>query len=185
MVAVYKVKGCGSMRIKTFAILLFGLLVIAGCSNDNEAGNTDKVDIKQMVEDYTLGTLPAASASITSSELIVTDENQVETIYDLPDEEFFVSIAPFKTETHPCDIHSLTGCQGELVDVDVAVLVEDLEGNVILDETRQTEANGFIDIWLPRDETFKVTMTQDGLETTAEISTFDGDNTCITTMQLT
>lgn len=171
------------VKVKMIAILMFGLAILVGCSNG--AGNESTADIKQMVEDYTIGNLDAASASITSSELIVTDENQKQTTYDLPEDEFFVSIAPFITETHPCDIHSLTGCQGELVDADVEVYIEDSQGNVIIDETRQTEANGFIDIWLPRDETFKVTMTQDGLETTAEITTFDGDNTCITTMQLT
>src|SRR5699024_4262682 len=83
----------------------------------------------------------------------------------LPEDEFFVSIAPFLNETHPCDIHSLTGCQGELVNEDLEVQIENSSGEVILDEKQQTEANGFIDLWLPRDDTFNVTITQDGKKT--------------------
>ena len=160
-------------------------VVLIGCSNENAKDEVmDTSDIKKIVNDYTVRNTVAASASITSSELVVTEENNEVTTYKLPDDEFFVSIAPFINATHPCDIHSLTGCQGELVQEDVNVLIEDSKGNVIVDETKQTEANGFIDLWLPRDETFSVTITQDNKETTSEISTFDGDNTCITTMKL-
>ncbi|MBB5173374.1 hypothetical protein HNQ41_001561 [Texcoconibacillus texcoconensis] len=68
---------------------------------------------------------------------------------------------------------------------DFDVLVEDMEGNVIVDETINSEANGFIDLWLPRDETFLTTFSYDGKTVEKEISTFEGDDTCITTMQLT
>src|SRR5690625_7008855 len=75
------------------------------------------------------------SDSITSEELIVTDSNDKETTYDLPEDEFFVSIAPFVETTHPCTNHSLTGCQGELVEKEFDVYIEDEEGNVVVDET--------------------------------------------------
>ncbi|HLR52669.1 MAG TPA: CueP family metal-binding protein [Candidatus Avamphibacillus sp.] len=175
------------MRLKTVAILILVSIFIVGCSNEkgnDEVKKANSTDIKELVHDYTVGNAEAASASITSSELVVTDENQNETTYDLPKNEFFVSIAPYINETHPCDIHSLTGCQGELVKEDVKVHIENSSGEVILDEMKQTEANGFIDLWLPRDDTFKLTITQGEKKTTSEISTFDGDNTCITTMQL-
>ncbi|MDY0407175.1 CueP family metal-binding protein [Virgibacillus sp. 179-BFC.A HS] len=175
------------MKLKTIAILILVSALFMGCSNGNgndEANKDDVTDIKELVHDYSVGNVEAASASITSSELVVTDENKNQTTYDLPDDEFFVSIAPFINETHPCDIHSLTGCQGELVKEDVEVHIEDSAGNVILDETKQTEANGFIDLWLPRNDTFSVTIFQDGKKSSSEISTFDGDNTCITTMRL-
>lgn len=173
------------MRLRAVLILVFILAFFVGCSSeDSEVKNLSTTEIKQLVQDYTVGNAEAASASITSSELIVTDENEEVVTYDLPEEEFFVSIAPFINETHPCDIHSLTGCQGELVQEDFNVHIEDSEGNVILDETKQTEANGFIDLWLPRNDTFNVIITQDDREITSEISTFDGDKTCVTTMQL-
>ena len=47
-----------------------------------------------MVHDYSVGSFDDdVTASITSHELIVTD-NGKETSFDLPGEEFFVSIAP-------------------------------------------------------------------------------------------
>src|SRR5699024_10161901 len=116
--------------------------------------------------------------------LVVTDDNQNETTYDLPEDETVVSNAPFLNETHPCDIHSLTGCQGRLVNEDLEELIEMSSGEDNLDDKQQTEVNGFIDLCHPCKDTFNVTITQDGKKTTSEISTFDGDNTCITTMQL-
>ncbi|WP_303969224.1 CueP family metal-binding protein [Sporosarcina ureae] len=174
------------MKIKLIAALLLITALSVGCSNEkaNTETQESEVDIKELVNDYTVRNAVAASASITSSELIVTDDDKNVTTYDLPDDEFFVSIAPFVDSTHPCDIHSLTGCQGELVEEDFEVHIEDSEGNVILDEIKTTETNGFIDFWLPRDDTFTVTIKQDNKETVSEITTFDGDNTCITTMQL-
>src|SRR5699024_9754641 len=124
------------------------------------------------------------SASITSEELIVTDAKDKETTYDLPEDEFFVSIAPFVQETHPCSIHSLTGCQGELAEKEFDVFIEDEDGNIIIDEKLTSLKNGFIDLWLPRDKNFHVKIQYDSKTVESEISTFEGDNTCITTMQL-
>lgn len=168
------------MKMKMIVFLIFASILFVGCSNEN----SEATDIKKLVDDYTVGNIKAESASITSSELLIKDENQKEIIHDLPEDEFFVSVAPFINQTHPCEIHSLTSCQGELIDEDVDVLIKNSDGDIVLDETRQTEANGFIDLWLPRDDTFDVIMTMDGKETSSEISTFDGDHTCITTMQL-
>ncbi|AXH99136.1 hypothetical protein DV702_04930 [Sporosarcina sp. PTS2304] len=174
------------MNIRWIVLGLLMALLSAGCSNEqtNDDTPSPEVEIKQLVNDYTVRNAVAASASITSSELIVTDENKQVTTYDLPEDEFFVSIAPFVTSTHPCDIHSLTGCQGELVEEEFTVHIKDSQGHVVVDEIKKTEANGFIDLWLPRDETFTVTISQDDKKSVSDITTFDGDNTCITTMQL-
>lgn len=172
------------MRKSFIAILLGALVLLLGCTNNDVSEKETEVNIKELVHDYTVGNLEAASASITSNELIVTDEDQEVTTYALPKDEFFVSIAPFDKQTHPCDIHSLTGCQGELVEEGFDVYIEDSNGNLVVDEKMTTEANGFIDLWLPREDTLNVTITQGEKETTSEISTFEGDNTCITTMQL-
>ncbi|KAA9021580.1 hypothetical protein F4V44_16450 [Niallia endozanthoxylica] len=78
----------------------------------------------------------------------------------------------------------MTGCQGELVGQEVSLYIEDNEGNVIKDEIVTTQDNGFIDLWLPRDHLYRVTIKQGDLSAESEISTFEGDNTCITDMQL-
>jgi hypothetical protein len=104
--------------------------------------------------------------------------------YDLPKDEFFVSIAPYIHQTHPCEIHSLTGCRGELANEEFHVFIENTEGNVIVDKKMKTYANGFIDLWLPRNETFTITITKDEKSAQSEISTFEDDQTCVTNMKL-
>jgi len=156
------------------------LILFAGACGDS----TSTQDIKEMVHDYSISDVEEVSASITSHELIVTDADQMETTYELPEDEFFVSIAPFVESTHPCEIHSLTGCQGELEEEEFEVYIEDEAGNVVVDEMIASFENGFIDLWLPRDETFHVTIEHNGKIAESEISTFEGDDTCITTMQL-
>lgn len=146
--------------------------------------NEEAQDLRALVNDYSSRDITAKSASITSTELIVTNDKDKETRYDISEEEFFVSVAPFINETHPCGNHSLTGCQGELADQDFDLLIEDKDGKVIVDETMNSGPNGFIDLWLPRDQTFQVTITQDEKEVLSEISTFENSGTCITTMQL-
>lgn len=64
------------------------------------------------------------------------------------------------------------------------VYIEDEEGNVILDEKMKSQPNGFIDLWLPRDKAYLVKIVYNKQTVESEITTFEGDNTCITTMQL-
>lgn len=79
----------------------------------------------------------------------------------------------------------MTGCQGELVEEEFEVYIQDTDGNVIINETMKSQSNGFIDFWLPRNKTYQVKIKHDGKMVESEISTFEGDNTCITTMNLT
>jgi hypothetical protein len=145
----------------------------------------DAQSIKQLVHGFSMRSITAESASISSTQLIVKEDETVSTTYDLPEDEFFVSIAPYLNNTHPCAIHSLTGCQGELVEKEFYVTVIDPEGHPVLDkQAMKSQPNGFIDLWLPRDQTYQVTVEHDGKKAEAEISTFIEDDTCITTMQL-
>lgn len=173
--------------MKKGLLIAFGILLsltLVACNEANESVEEEIGDIKEKVHEYSVGSFGDVTASITSHELIVTD-NGKETSFDLPEDEFFVSIAPFVEYTHECAVHSLTGCQGELVEKDFDVYIEDEEGNVVMDETITSLENGFIDLWLPRDKKLQVKIEHDGKTVESEISTFEGDNTCITTMQLT
>ncbi|HLR42325.1 MAG TPA: CueP family metal-binding protein, partial [Pseudogracilibacillus sp.] len=111
------------MRKTIIAIILLMLVLLAACNGKSaneelESKVNEPTDVKELVQNYSVGKITDQSASITSTQLIVTDSNDKELVYDLPEEEFFVSIAPFINETHPCENHSLTGCQGELVNQD-------------------------------------------------------------------
>lgn len=171
---------------KKFGFILLTLLfafTLAACGNDEQGADSE--DIKEKVHAYSVGDFGTTTASITSHELIVTEEGKQPVSYDLPNDEFFVSIAPFETFTHECAVHSLTGCQGELIEKDFDVYIVDEDGNIVLDEKVPSFENGFIDLWLPRDQNFDVKISYNGKTVESTLSTFEGDNTCITTMQLT
>ncbi|SHS41627.1 Uncharacterised protein [Mycobacteroides abscessus subsp. abscessus] len=85
------------MKLKIYLAILLFFAVVVGCGkSENEIEQ-----IKELVSDYSLGKIKNESASITSEHLIVKKSDGDEEIYDLPEEEFFVSIAPYVNETHP------------------------------------------------------------------------------------
>ncbi|WNS46408.1 CueP family metal-binding protein [Paenibacillus sp. MMS20-IR301] len=156
----------------------------AAFSGTGAAGNTAGLNIKQMVADYSSRSITSESASITSTQLIVDSGGPGEAAYALPEDEFFLSVAPYVNKTHPCATHSLTGCQGELPNEEFEVYIEDAEGKEVMNGAVKSQPNGFIDLWLPRDQKLQITITRDGKQAKTDISTFESDDTCLTTMQL-
>jgi hypothetical protein len=91
-------------KIASFTLLVSLVLTACGGDSSNQGNASEEVntqDIKELVQDYSIGNIKDHSASITSKELIVTDSDESEQTYDLPKDEFFVSIAPYENETHP------------------------------------------------------------------------------------
>ena len=189
------------MKRKSIVLSIFVMLFLAACGNEKERDSqaidnkgvesetetilkSESKDVKGIVAEYSANKTTDEKASITSTQLIVTDTNENKITYDLPEDEFFISIAPYVNETHPCKDHSLTGCQGELVQKEIDVFIENEKGEVVVDETLTTLENGFIDLWLPRNEAFIVEMSYDGKNVTGDLTTFEEDGTCITTLQL-
>ncbi|MBM4764595.1 hypothetical protein GNT69_20270 [Bacillus sp. B15-48] len=94
------------MKIKILAVTILVAIVLAACSagNTNDGNSAQEIEtenIKEVVRDYSEGNIKNQSASITSQKLIVTDSEKGELTYDLPEDEFFVSIAPYVNQTHP------------------------------------------------------------------------------------
>lgn len=71
-----------------------------------------------------------------------------------------------------------------MVQEDFDVLIEDTEGNTFVDKKITSQKNGFIDLWLPRDKNYKITISHNGKKVESEFSTFENDGTCLTNMQL-
>ncbi|MGF3054992.1 CueP family metal-binding protein [Microbacterium sp. YY-01] len=140
----------------------------------------------------TLDALPLAErptdlmVSVRGDELIVMDARQQQAQIPI-DDMFYVSAAPFITQTHDCYYHSLTTCVGELRNTEVHVtVIDDASGEIVLDEQRTTFDNGFVGLWLPRDKEMTMTITSAGMSAVASIDTSDPDAaTCLTTLQLT
>ncbi|AZK49096.1 CueP family metal-binding protein [Paenibacillus lentus] len=176
------------MRKYMFLISIISIIVLSGCVSQQSANNKvpmkSDVDIKQLVSDYSKGNIEDQSASINSTHLIVTNQDNSQLTFALPKDEFFVSIAPYLEQTHPCATHSLTGCRGELINEEFDIYIEDSEGNVIRDEKLMSNSSGFIDLWLPRNKEFRISICQNEKSVESKFSTFESDDTCITTMQL-
>ena len=99
----------------------------------------------------------------------------------LPEELFFVSIAPYINEVHPCQIHNLITCRGELFGENMQITVTLNDGTVLYSEERIPQANGFIGLWLPSNIEGTLTVEMPNRIVSHPISTFANSDTCITT----
>lgn len=148
----------------------------------------DTSDAKSIIEG--LDTLPVANrpspdsliASVRPNELVLQPGDVT---LPINDSDFYLSIAPYVTQTHPCDFHSLTTCLGELQNTPVELTVTDAEtGEVVLSEVTATADNGFVGLWLPRDGAFDVRIVGEQGVAEQQVTTGADDPTCLTTMQL-
>lgn len=190
---------------KLFCVLaLLSVLLVSACSAESTSGPATSISGdsavldrlgfaelsgKQIVEK--LDTSPDArpmafSASVRPGGVMLADD-QGEVTVPLPADEFYLSVAPYVTRTHPCHFHSLATCNGELKGVDIAVKITTADGTVLVDEQTTTHTgNGFIGYWVPRGQTGTVQITTaDGKSGSAAFSAVtDEDATCMTTLQV-
>lgn len=124
-------------------------------------------------------------ASVRADELLLSSDDQ-EVVVDLPDNQTYVSVAPYITSTHDCFYHSLTTCLGELDNEDIQVTITDeATGEVLIDEQTTTFDNGFVGFWLPDDATGTIEITHQGRTGVTEFSTTEDGATCVTDLRLT
>ncbi|KAM9862934.1 CueP family metal-binding protein [Leucobacter sp. BZR 635] len=191
------------IRTALVPLLAAAALLFTGCASapaEEEAGppaaleqiaalGIDTSDPQALVEG--LDTLPIASRP--SPDTLVASVQPHEVVLQpgdislpLSDAGFYLSIAPYVDQTHPCSFHSLTTCLGELRNTPIELTITDAEsGEVVTSEITVTADNGFVGVWLPRDGEFDVRIV--GEQGTAEtrVQTHEDSPTCLTTMQLT
>lgn len=190
-----------------FAALAIGALALSGCTSNTpqsavpsvsqadkdaflSAQNLAGLDARQVIDK--LDTMPVAQrpnnlmASVRPDQLILIDENKQQVSMPIPEDQFYLSFAPFKTQTHDCHFHSLTTCLGEMQNEEVKVSVTDVKtGEKIVDKTVKTFDNGFVGVWLPRGIEATLDVEQGELSASSKISTATSEDvTCLTTMQL-
>jgi hypothetical protein len=128
---------------------------------------------------------PEVQSLVDTEAVKVTFKKSGKTVeVTLPEDKMVVAFAPYISETHPCEIHYMSGCQGELIEKRVKVTATLADGVVLLDEEITTMKNGFLELWLPRNREITVTMEALGRRAEGRIGTFPDSNTCITTFQL-
>lgn len=142
----------------------------------------ENTEIKEVVNilDQRIDEPTNVGARITGDKLFLYD-NEKEYSLDLPTDSFFVSIAPYINEVHPCTIHNLVSCRGEIFNQTMRIRIVDENNQIIIDEDRTTQANGFIGIWLPKGISATLKVDYDGLTVEYPISTYSESDTCITT----
>lgn len=178
------------------------VLAVSGCSTGptpssaetSQAATLDQyglsgLDARDMIE--RLDTMAVSDrpadliGSVEPDSLVLTSDGQTTSV-PMPADEFYLSLAPYESQTHECYFHSLTTCRGELRNEEIQVTVTDqATGETVLDETRTTYDNGFIGIWLPRDLSGELTVDHEGKTATTPISTANADDlTCLTSLRL-
>ncbi|MGH3689443.1 MAG: CueP family metal-binding protein [Microbacterium sp.] len=196
----------GKKLIAALAAIVVAGVTLAGCAAAPDTGATgadqlaetsdilaaydlDRLDVVEVIE--LLDTMPVSDrpsgllASVQPGALVLKDESGRESRMPLPEDEVYVSVAPFRDQTHECHFHSLTTCLGELSDAEVDVTLTTDDGDVLIDGDRRTYDNGFIGLWVPRGIEATLTIEHEGQAGTALISTMTADDpTCVTTLQL-
>lgn len=123
------------------------------------------------------------TASVRHDKLVLADEAG-ERELPISNGKFYLSIAPYVSQTHECFAHSLSGCQGEQAGKQLHVTITDSNGATLVDTDATTHANGFVGFWLPRDISGTVSVTLDGKSGTVPFATNADSPTCMTTLQL-
>lgn len=152
------------------------------------AHDLDGLDTVTLVD--RLDRLPVADrpadlmASVRPNVLVVSGPGGEEHELPMPEERFYLSVAPYVDGTHDCFFHSLTTCRGEMSEEEIDVRIETADGEVLVDETRRTFDNGFVGFWLPRDVEATITLARGDERGSATVTTGDEDLTCLTTVRL-
>jgi hypothetical protein len=99
------------------------------------------------------------------------------------DSWFFICIAPYQEMTHECYYHA-SSCQGELRSVAVNYTVNAVEGTFSSQGISATKANGFMDLYLPLNMRYHITVIVNGLKGNVTVTTFPDSPTCVTNLKV-
>lgn len=121
-----------------------------------------------------------SSASISGTQVTMMDNDQ-KYVIKLPSDSFYLSMAPYINDVHPCTQHNLVSCRGEQFNKEFDVNITTKAGKVILNQKMKSMNSGFIGIWLPRNIEAVLTIKLGDLSVTQDIATFADSITCLTT----
>ena len=78
----------------------------------------------------------------------------------------------------------MSSCQGELAEEEFDVRAVDQDGTVLFNGPIATLANGFFELWLPRNRRITLSIERGSRTARGIIETYDTSKTCITTLRL-
>ncbi|MFW6186579.1 MAG: CueP family metal-binding protein [Actinomycetota bacterium] len=181
------------MRSAALSVSAAVLLLASGCA----AGSTEQeallrehglagASTQEVVErlDRTHDDREAGLAGSVTYDAVVLTDGGAEATLPMPEDRFYLAVAPWTTTTHECFFHSLSGCQGELAGEEFDVRITDGAGAVLVDDAVTSYANGFVGFWLPKDITGTIEVAAGAGSATSQFSTTEASPTCLTTMRL-
>ncbi|WP_460049820.1 CueP family metal-binding protein [Spirochaeta dissipatitropha] len=104
--------------------------------------------------------------------------------FPLDEDRMYIAVAPFLDMTHPCDVHYLSSCSGELKNRDMNIVLINEDGDIVQNSRISTARNGFFEIWIDRDAVYTLEIEMDGAIGSGTISGTSGSRTCVTDIQL-
>lgn len=187
----------------TAGAFLAGALLLTGCAtHDAQSSQAEtETSVQALMETYELTGLSAVEmidsldrvplderptdliASVMTEHLVLASATQ-EIALELPEDSFYLSIAPFINQTHECHFHSLTTCVGEMSHEDVHVTITDESDEVLVDEQRTTFDNGFVGVWVPAGSSGTIEVSYEDKTGSTSFATDEEAATCITDLQL-
>ncbi|MEX5296319.1 CueP family metal-binding protein [Kocuria sp. CPCC 205268] len=181
------------MRSAVLSLSAAVLLLVSGCAGGSSeqdallrAHGLDGASTQEVVEqlDRTHEDRAAGLAGTVTYDEVLLSDGSTETALPMPEDRFYLAVAPWTTTTHECYSHSLSGCQGELVGEDFDVRITDGSGAVLLDETVTSYENGFVGFWLPKDITGTIEIDSEHGRAVEQFATSPDSPTCLTTARL-
>ncbi|MGE5480706.1 MAG: CueP family metal-binding protein [Chloroflexota bacterium] len=175
-------------------IALMLVLVIVGCSNSTEPDpNYDEYYYKLTDLDakaaIALGnewkfSAPKITSHVTTEEVIFKFPDGREVKKPIPAGSVYIAFAPYINNTHTCEQHYLSSCDGEMKEKTFKVTAILPDGKPYVSEDIKSLKNGFFELWLPNNRNMIIKIEYDGKKGEETIPTFPGSRTCITTIQL-
>jgi hypothetical protein len=181
-------------NMKILIILSFTLISVLWSCSDNTA-NPDYIKDFETISNLDLKAAialcndwkdsnPKITSFITPQELTIKFPDGREVKKSIPTDSMYVAIAPYINETHTCSTHYMSSCQAELTGKTFKLTAKDDKEIVFIDGNVISLKNGFFEIWLPRNKTFKLHIEYNSNTCDGIITTNDNSNTCITTLKL-
>lgn len=181
------------MRTAVLSVAAAVLLLVPGCAGGSSGPDAllqehglEGASTQEVVDrlDRTHEDRDAGLAGSVGYDEVVLSDGTAETSLPMPEDRFYLAVAPWTTTTHECFSHSLAGCQGELVGEDFDVRITDDSGAVLVDGSVTSYENGFVGFWLPKDITGTLEIGSDRGSAVEEFATSPDSPTCLTTVQL-
>lgn len=170
------------MKILIFMLSLVFVFTFVGCSTEIKQEAISEAEMINLVNHYGREETDEV-VSITSDALIIEKNEELMSKYSLPDDKFFVAIAPYVENTHPCEIHYLTECEAEMPNQEFKLIIIDKQGNVRT-ETLTSTNKGFINLWLDKNNEYEIKITHELGTSELHVFTQKNSKTCITNAKL-